>query len=1282
MGASVCHADSFCGLGGSAVQHSEMRPRSRKEQYDTSGAPQVEPLNHGFDGADAAPSSVRLKDGDQKQAVASSLSEAKDLRGSDAGDTPVAADDGTSESLAANYFLKEAGELQNLQHFGGGPLVRARKRHVFKTGAVYDGQWLGNARDGLGKQTWPDGAEYIGEWKNNVVTGMGSFAHGDGDRYIGMWRKRLLVLAESVPPTLFTLLLEDKPPKNAGFAIMILTLERPLRNALNQWFRGMEPYEILRRSALLALAVKLLARLRWIMRHEGLKAFFLDLVMPYLKKLPMVQAKLQKEMLKTQTDMRAAFSKDLTDPRTHLPGKGIPDQEILTLIDQRKQLDTTRWTSGKITGAVYHGGQEHYDFIGKVFSKWAFCNPLHPDLHPSLRQMDAEVVRMVINLYNGREDACGAFTTGGTESILMAMKAHRDWGAAEKGIREPNIVVCNTAHAAFDKAGKYFKIFVKKARTDTDMAVDLKHLEQLIDGNTVAIVGSCCQYAHGTVDPIESMGKIAKKHNVGLHVDCCLGGFLVPFMEKAGYPLPPFDFRVPGVTSISCDPHKYGFAPKGSSVVMFSSRELRHHMYCYLTDWSGGIYATPTMTGSRPGGPVAATWAAMCRFGVEGYVETTRQIVGAARQIAEGIKKIQGIHVVGRAEVCVVAFDTDAGAGFSCYAVADCLKQQSGWELATCQNPACVHLAVTLLTAKNAKQFLIDLEAAVQAVQAARGDPDKFKKTAGMYGMAATLPAAFIEDAVGAYVDAMSEAYAGPAADGFGTESWPDKSRFIGEFSRGKKSGSGEYQWPDGSKYQGQWCMNMIDGFGIYMGVDGREYRGRWMASTMNGCGRYKWIAKMHLSPQEVQKTERILATWSGDFPGMSDFVNSAVWPDHIKCLRNDTLYCRGLPATALNEFNAWHFVDVDFTPDHLAIDERNPYEDPSAVWALTQAMRTFYSSRSNFALNLMLRFALHIVGDAHQPLHTAQGVFNDTRFGHVLADRGGNLIRIQSNWSTLTNLHAFWDAAGGMYLDEWPYSSSQEARRDRNASIIVGDFPKSSLQEYQAEDMDCFLIPSDCMKVFKKWVQEAHILAVQHAYVGVRAGAPVSDTYVAEVRQISKRQLALAGYRLADLLRVVLPLLPSPPAESMSFAKLDEHASFQQAVLVILCSLESLLLAVLAAGRCRRRCARSHSRPCDFEGGSPLYGVPVLMFLVAVDGRCYQGQYARDQKDGFGIFKWADGRRYEGYWSKGRQHGIGRLCNSQGAHRLARWENGERKEWLEEEQNAPDMVQAMQPRR
>jgi len=541
---------------------------------------------------------------------------------------------------------------------------------------------------------------------------------------------------------------------------MIYAIERPLKQALNKFFHGKEPYQVLRSLFIFFVTAKLLGRLQHILRYEGLRSYFLRVLTPYLKKMPMVRAKLDKEMQKTMAELRFKFSQDLTNPCTALPSKGMEKEELLKLMDQRKEQDTKNWIEGKITGAVYHGGKEHYDFVGQVFSRWAFCNPLHPELHPALRQMDSEVVQMIINMYHGGPDACGSFTTGGTESILMAMKAHRDWGEETKGITEPNIVICSTAHAAFEKAGKYFKIHVRKARTDADMAIDLRHMKQLIDRNTVAIVGSCCQYCHGTVDPIKEMGEIALKKNIGLHVDCCLGGFLVPFMEKAGFPLAPFDFRVPGVTSISCDPHKYGFAPKGSSVVMFSNKELRRYMYCYLTDWSGGIYATPTMTGSRPGGPVAATWAAMRRFGEDGYVETTREIVGATRRIAEGIKQIDDLRLVGRPEVCVVAFDTKPAAGFSCYAVADCLKQHSHWELATCQNPPSVHLALTLLTAKHAEQFIKDVKAAVEAV---KESPELYNSTAGIYGMAATLPQGFVEDAVGAYIDAMSEAHECPA---------------------------------------------------------------------------------------------------------------------------------------------------------------------------------------------------------------------------------------------------------------------------------------------------------------------------------------------------------------------------------------------------------------------------------------------------------------------------------------------------------------------------------------
>eukprot|EP00929_Paragymnodinium_shiwhaense_P052548 TRINITY_DN2631_c0_g1_i2.p1 TRINITY_DN2631_c0_g1~~TRINITY_DN2631_c0_g1_i2.p1 ORF type:complete len:544 (+),score=168.46 TRINITY_DN2631_c0_g1_i2:72-1703(+) len=531
---------------------------------------------------------------------------------------------------------------------------------------------------------------------------------------------------------------------------------KELRKFVNNIFRGKDAYEVVKTIVINFLLFKLLRKLNYIMSREGLRAFITNIAVPYLKKLPMVKKKLDKEVAKTLDDLSKTFSEELTDPRLALPKTGMKEGALLELLEKRKQMDTKGWTSGKITGAVYHGQQEYYDFIGKVYAKWGFANPLHPGIHPSLRQMDSEVVRMIISMYNGGEDCCGAFTTGGTESILMAMKTYRDWARATKGITDPNIVVCTTVHAAFMKAGHYFGIFVKFARATEECEVDVQHMKSLIDSNTVAIVGSCCQYPTGSVDPIEKLAEIAVKKNIGCHVDCCLGGFLVPFMDKAGFPMKPFDFRVKGVTSISCDPHKFGFAPKGASIVMFSSKSLRHHMYSYHVDWSGGIYATPTMTGSRPGGPVAATWAAMCKHGEEGYISTTKQIVGATKAIGEGIRKINELKLVGRPDVCVVAFDATKESGMNCYAIADCMKKDCDWDLATCQNPSAVHLAVTLLSCKNVDLFLSDLKTCIAKV---KEDPTKYNSMAGVYGMAASLPPAFLEDGAASYIDAMSEAY-------------------------------------------------------------------------------------------------------------------------------------------------------------------------------------------------------------------------------------------------------------------------------------------------------------------------------------------------------------------------------------------------------------------------------------------------------------------------------------------------------------------------------------------
>lgn len=360
----------------------------------------------------------------------------------------------------------------------------------------------------------------------------------------------------------------------------------------------------------------------------------------------------------------------------------------------------------------------------------------------------------------------------------------------------------------------------------------------------------------------------------------------------------------------------------------------------------------------------------------------------------------------------------------------------------------------------------------------------------------------------------------------------------------------------------------------------------RLAALAVAGCPASAWfdtghmlvaeMAKMQLPQQHVDTVDRLLFGWSNDFPGMSDIVSSSVWPDHIKCTSSDGPLCSGLPATALSAFSAWHYVDLDYNPDHVLIDDAHATGNPSAIWALRQAMRTFSLSQSTFALNFMLRFAIHLVGDIHQPLHAVRGVFNDTRFGDLpRGDLGGNLLRIKSPWKSLTNLHLLWDAAGGLYLDEWPRVPPVEL--SENASALLREFPRKSLEELNDSDMDCF--PTrDCGSVFKRWVLHVHRLAVKDAYRGVRIDETVSDAYIQKVREVSRRQLAVAGYRLADLLMVVIPFLQISSDESSLTNRpwnlrksLTAGLEMQQALLFV-CVLQFLLLFSLAVMVCKRR--------------------------------------------------------------------------------------------------------------
>jgi sphinganine-1-phosphate aldolase len=394
-----------------------------------------------------------------------------------------------------------------------------------------------------------------------------------------------------------------------------------------------------------------------------------------------------------------------------LPATGRPHDELIAMCDEfHRRLDISHLEQ-RFSGVVYHGGLEFTAFINKVMEFFQWTNPLHFDSHGAVRKMEAEIVSMVVALFNGGpRGACGACTSGGTESIGMAMKTYRDWGREVRGITNPSIVMPITAHPAFDKACWYYGIEIIKVPVGASGAVDPQELVKYIKYNTVAIVGSAVTFPHGTFDPIPELAEIAHSRGIGLHVDACLGSFIVPLLTKAGFKdIPLFDFRLQGVTSISCDTHKYGFAPKGTSIIMYGSMELRSYHFFATADWPGGVYGSPGAAGSKPGNVIAGTWAALMSFGESGYTDTCRAIVKARITMTDGIKKLPGIVVYGNPQASVFGFGSTL---VDIYTVSDRLKKL-GWVLNSLQFPAGIQFSVTYPVALPgvAERFVEDVAA-------------------------------------------------------------------------------------------------------------------------------------------------------------------------------------------------------------------------------------------------------------------------------------------------------------------------------------------------------------------------------------------------------------------------------------------------------------------------------------------------------------------------------------------------------------------------------------------
>jgi glutamate/tyrosine decarboxylase-like PLP-dependent enzyme len=422
---------------------------------------------------------------------------------------------------------------------------------------------------------------------------------------------------------------------------------------------------------------------------------------------------------------------------TQLPATGRPREEVLAEMEKIAEEERGRWESGHASGAVYQGDREHVEFLSRVYALHSQSNPLHADLWPSAAKFEAEIVAMTATMLGGGEtgdEIVGTVSSGGSESILLAMKAYRDRARERDGITEPEMVLPTTAHAAFDKAAEYFRIRPVKVPVGADYRADAAAMEAAITDRTIVVVGSSPAFPHGLIDPIEELSEIARSRSVGFHTDACLGGFILPWAQRLGQPVPPFDFRLPGVTSMSADTHKFGYAAKGTSVVLYRGAELRHHQYFTATEWPGGLYSSPTFAGSRPGALSAACWAAMVSIGEDGYLDATRRILDAAGKVKAGIGSIPELRVIGD-PLYNVAFASDS---LDVYRVMDALTKR-GWSLNGLHNPPCLHLCVTLRHAQPgvAEGFVADLRASVEEV---RDEPPGEGGLAPVYGLAATLP--------------------------------------------------------------------------------------------------------------------------------------------------------------------------------------------------------------------------------------------------------------------------------------------------------------------------------------------------------------------------------------------------------------------------------------------------------------------------------------------------------------------------------------------------------------
>ncbi|NCV96977.1 MAG: aspartate aminotransferase family protein [Acidimicrobiia bacterium] len=408
-----------------------------------------------------------------------------------------------------------------------------------------------------------------------------------------------------------------------------------------------------------------------------------------------------------------------------LPTHGWSTDETLERLEALRR-DDVRWKDGRVFSLAYFATPEAHDLATEAYRRFSGENALNVDAFPSLRVMQGDVLAIVARWLAAPASARGFFTSGGTESILMAVKAARDQFRHDK--IHPNVVLSASAHAAFEKAGAYFGVELRRVDARDDWRADARAMRAVADDQTVMFVASAPQYPQGVVDPVAEIAALALERGVNCHVDACMGGVTLPYLERLGVPVTPWHFSVEGVTSISVDLHKFGYTAKGASVIMYRTSELRSHQAFVTDNWLGGFYGSSGVLGTKSGGPIAAAWAVLHHLGDDGYLRVTREARDTASAIADHVRAHPQLTLRAEPDATLVCIGAAPNTTLDIFAVADALATR-GWYVDRQQPPPSIHLTVNAVHARTYREFLIDLDAAVDEVaeRAAKG-------TAGAYG--------------------------------------------------------------------------------------------------------------------------------------------------------------------------------------------------------------------------------------------------------------------------------------------------------------------------------------------------------------------------------------------------------------------------------------------------------------------------------------------------------------------------------------------------------------------